>query len=65
LPDDQKPAVPLDVQIRAVGREIGMRRGAYAKWVKSGRMTQDESDRELAAMEAVYQTLQNLKRGTP
>jgi hypothetical protein len=57
-------SVSLADQIRAVGREVGMRRSTYAKWVKSGRMTQHEADRELAAMESVYQTLKELQRDT-
>jgi len=62
MTDDQKPAVPLELQIKAVGREIGMRRGAYPKFVASGRMKQEAADAELAAMEAVYQTLKDLQR---
>lgn len=54
--------ISLDDQITAVGREVGMRRGVYPKWVEQGRKTQAEADAEIAAMEAVYRTLQWLKR---
>lgn len=57
-----RPPVSLAEQVRCVGREIGMRRATYPKWVKSGRMAQHEADRELAAMEAVYATLKGLQQ---
>jgi hypothetical protein len=57
-------SVSLADQIRCVGREIGMRRGVYRTWIASGRMKQETADAELAAMEAVYQTLKKLQRDT-
>lgn len=54
-------AFTLDEQIRCVGREIGMRKNAYKKFVGSKRMTQADADRELATMAAVYETLKALK----
>lgn len=53
--------VPIDEQIRAVGREVGLRRNVYAKRVASGSMQQADADRETAAMEGVYSTLKALK----
>lgn len=50
-------SVPIADQIKCVGREIGMRRGVYPKWVEQGRKTQAEADAEIAAMEAAYATL--------
>lgn len=51
----------LDEQIKCVGREIGLRRNVYPKFVKSKRMTQAEADYQIACMEAVYETLKQLK----
>ena len=50
-------AIPLRDQIACVIREIGMRRRVYPRWIESGRMHQEESDREIARMEAVLATL--------
>lgn len=57
------PEIPLADQIRCVGREIGLRRNVYPKWVASGRMKQQDADREIAAMEAVLATLKGLQEG--
>lgn len=51
----------LDDQIRCAGRELGLRRNVYPKFIKSGRMTQAEADHEIAAMAEVYATLKQLK----
>jgi hypothetical protein len=52
---------PLDVQIECVKREIGMRKHVYPKWVAAERMSEGKAARELAAMEAVLETLQGLR----
>lgn len=52
--------VTLARQIKAVGREIGLRRAVYPRQVASGRMKQADADDELAAMEAVYEMLKAL-----
>jgi hypothetical protein len=44
-------------QIRCVRREIAMRQNVYPKWVASGRMKQEDADKELAAMQAVHDSL--------
>lgn len=55
---------PQDISIRdqvaCVGRELGMRKRCYPKWVSSERMTQKEADQEIAAMEAVYKTMREV-----
>lgn len=53
--------IPLKDQIAEVGRELGMRKGVYAKWVQSGRMTQEDSDKHIARLDAVYKTLKWLE----
>jgi hypothetical protein len=52
--------IQLPEQLAAIKREIAMRRGVYPKWVASGRMKQAKADHELAAMEAVLETLERL-----
>lgn len=34
-------------------REVGMRKRVYPAWVRAGRMTQADADREIAAMQAI------------
>jgi hypothetical protein len=57
----QPIGVSLADQIRCVGRELGMRRTVYPKFIASGRMKQDEADREIERMDAVYATLKALQ----
>lgn len=52
--------ISLDDQIKEVGRELGMRRATYPKWI-GNRMTQAEADQRIAAMEAAYGTLKAMK----
>lgn len=54
---------PLREQIRCVERELRLRRSAYGRWVASGKMKQAEADREIAAMEAVLDTLREVEAG--
>jgi len=49
--------IPIADQIKCVGREVGLRRNVYPKWVAQGRMTQTAADAEIEAMEAAYATL--------
>ena len=51
----------LENQVRAVGRELGMRRSVYPKWVRAGRMSQGEAEFQIQAMDAAYETLKRLK----
>jgi len=46
-------------------REVGMRRGAYPKFVTSGKLTQEVADEELAKMSAVAQRLTSLSKSSP
>lgn len=52
--------VPLERQVACVRREVSMRRRVYPRWVESGKMTQQEANRQIEAMEAVQATLQSL-----
>ncbi len=53
--------VGLDRQIACVRREVGMRKRVYPRWVATGKMTQEEADRQIEAMEAVQATLEKLR----
>jgi hypothetical protein len=55
------PEITLDMQIACIRRELAMRQRVYPKWVSAGRMKQAEADKELAAMQAVHDTLSALK----
>ena len=57
--------ISLEQQIKCVGREIGLRRNVYPKFLMSGRITQEKADYEIAAMEAVLETLQGLRTAQP
>lgn len=54
-------AIGLPEQVRAVEREIAMRRRVYPRWVESKRMTQAKAAAEIAAMEAVLATIKGLE----
>lgn len=53
--------ITLDRQIAAVRQEIGMRRHVYPRFVSSGKLTQQKADAQIAAMEAVQATLEQLR----
>jgi hypothetical protein len=57
----RKQKTTLDQQIRDVGRELGMRRSCYPKWVATGRLTQAEADHQIACMDDIYTLLKSLK----
>jgi hypothetical protein len=59
MSDEPVVAVSLDDMIRCAGRQLGMRRTVYPKFI--ARMKQDEADREIARMDAIYATLKALK----
>ena len=44
-------------QIRCVRRELALRANVYPGFVKRGKMKQEEADREIAAMQAVHDSL--------
>lgn len=54
--------ITIEDQIKAVEREIGMRRRVYPNWVASKRMSQEKADKEIAAMEAVLETLKEVQK---
>lgn len=50
--------VPIIEQVKAVGREVGLRRNVYPGLVARMKIDQAKADAEIAAMEAAYRTLQ-------
>ena len=53
--------ISLEDQIKSVGREIGLRRAVYPRFILSKKLTKEQAEHELACMEAVYGTLKQLK----
>lgn len=49
--------ITLEQMIACVRREIAMRKRVYPRWVADGRMARDAAEREIAAMQAVHDTL--------
>jgi hypothetical protein len=68
------PVITIEQQVAAVVRELRLRRQLYPLWVTAGRLTQAKAEHEIAAMEAVLETVkaqmppdllsEELKRGT-
>ncbi len=58
-----QPLVPIDAQIKSAERELKFRLRVYPRWVHQNKMSQDTSNRELAAMRAIIDTLQQVARG--
>jgi len=52
-------AITLAEQIKCIEREIGYRKRVYPRLVDQGRMKLDQSDYQIAAMEAVLATLRD------
>jgi hypothetical protein len=57
--------LPLTDQIKAVERELALRRNVYARRVLTGKMKQGQADREIALMTAVHETLVGLLASAP
>jgi hypothetical protein len=53
----------VDRFTKAVGEELGMRRGVYPKWVESGRMKKGVADQKLKDFEELYSFLKKLGAG--
>lgn len=53
--------VSLARQIEAVRRELRLRQAVYPRRIGERRMTVDKADEELAAMEAVLETLEAIR----
>lgn len=51
----------MNDQIKCTGREVGLRRNVYPRFISSGKMTDGQAAQEIAAMDASYKTLKALK----
>jgi len=49
--------ISIQEQIKCVEREIDMRKKVYPRLVINGKMTEGQKNKEIAAMNAVYNTL--------
>lgn len=54
--------ITIEDQIKAVEREISMRRRVYPNWVASKRMSQEKANKEIKNMEAVLETLKEVQK---
>lgn len=50
----------LKKAIQEVGREIGLRRNFYPKWIQSGRLTVEKSNEQINNMVYAYEVLKSL-----
>jgi hypothetical protein len=53
--------VPLERQIACLRREVGLRKRVYPRWIQNGRMTQEQADSQIEAMEAAQATLERVR----
>jgi hypothetical protein len=53
--------ISLTDQIACVRRKIAMRERLYPRWVNTGRMKQQDAEREIATMRAVLWSLESLR----
>ncbi len=54
---EQPMTILVKDQIACVRRELALRKNVYPGFVKKGRMTQEAADREIAAMQAVHDSI--------
>lgn len=54
-------SINLEQQIKCVRRELALRQNVYPKWVATGKKKKDDADHEIAAMQAVHDTLMAVK----
>jgi hypothetical protein len=52
--------VPLTDQITCAKRELALRKNVYPKWVHSGRLKPETAKHEIAAMQAILDSLEAL-----
>lgn len=52
-----RPKISIEQQLICAQRELCMRTGAYPKWVRSGKISEQAAEREIHQMEAIIETL--------
>jgi hypothetical protein len=53
-------SVPIDAQLACAKRELALRERVYPRWTEAGKMPREQAAREIAAMRAICETLQEL-----
>jgi hypothetical protein len=53
--------IPLEEQIAEAQRELALRRRCYPGWVKTGKLTHEDANRQLLAMSEIVRTLERLE----
>lgn len=56
-PNPEIADISLSDMLKAVGRELGMRRSKYPQWVNRRQMTAELAEHEIACMSALYAKL--------
>ncbi len=56
-----KIKIDIDGQIKAVEREISMRKRVYPKWIQNSNFTKKGAEKEIASMMAVLNSLKFIK----
>lgn len=54
--------IPFSEQLACVERELKLRKRAYPRWVRDGRMPQGSAEREIRTMEAVLETVRMMTK---
>lgn len=50
-------AITLADQVACLRRELALRKSVYPKWVKLGKMTEREADRQIEVMQSILDLL--------
>jgi hypothetical protein len=58
---DSVSQISIEEQVQCAERELEKRMKFYPKWVSEGRMNQLKADREIAGMEAIIESLKQVK----
>jgi len=52
----------LDQQIAELDRELGMRRNLYPRWVREGKLKQQQADHRINIIEEIKETLRQCRQ---
>ncbi len=63
MPEDYKPTITMAEQVAAAERELKLRHRVYPRRVANNQMTPKLAAHEIAAMEAIVETLRQVDRG--
>lgn len=54
--------ISIKDQIACAKRELAMREKVYPRWVAAGRMSPEKSQKEILAMRAIIETLEEIEK---